>query len=554
MEWTGRVVLVNPPYATKRNYYLAPPLGLLVVSAALQDVCHSDVSVLDLALEFAEGKLPANRTLGLASAELLASYRADIYGFSVQCFNLPIALDIAEKLALLRPHSKIVFGGHQAKLLGSQLLDRFTFIDHVVSGYIEDELLGASSDSYPWFTPDYSKISDLAHYARLSAQPTGIVEVARGCPYRCTFCSIPVASNHRVMYKPISKVIKEIEFLAENGYQEIHFIGDTFTLNRSYVSEFISALEKHKFNISWTTMTRIDLVSPDILQRMRAVGCHSILYGVESTYNSTIETIEKGGTRYPNLVEFLTWHTEAGISPTFYLLVNLPSDTIEGLEHTMNMASQLSILDPGICRFQLPRFVPGTPLYQDVAQSLAPDPNTPYASILYETLGNDIEAVWKIIMQHSDLCSTYCVAPGPLDNETANVLAWVGSSLFEAFPLTMAILAENRKILELVRNLGLVFSGKEWTSISKNQIVSALSDFVACDANNLCEVFRFEHWRYQLAQHFLPDTSSNYHLSRVDFVGACRAVLDGLSVQSRIFGPQRLYRFSAPIKIPNERR
>lgn len=66
----------------------------------------------------------------------------------------------------------------------------------------------------------------------MDIKPVFTMNTSRGCPYRCSFCSIGSIWGKRVIYFSASRVISEIEHLIKNyGAKGIYFRKDNFTFN-----------------------------------------------------------------------------------------------------------------------------------------------------------------------------------------------------------------------------------------------------------------------------------------------------------------------------------
>lgn len=526
---SGRVALVQPPLAVGDSYHLTEPIGLLQVGAALRETGVCDIRLLDLSLEFAEGTLPAGPEVASAAMQRLAEVDADTYAFSVQCVDLPLALAISRRLKSIRPNARIVLGGHQASLLSDALTARFEYIDEVVTGVGESHL-GIPPER--WLEPAYDLAPDFVRYARVSRQPTGLVEVGRGCPYDCTYCSIPRAAGRRVTLKPVAQIMSEIDVLAARGYRHVHLVHDTLTLNRQFVSSLTEALAAREGNLTWSGMTRADLVDPALLARLAHSGCQSLLIGVDADSDDSLRLINKRARRYPHLVDLAAWHLDAGIAPTFYFLVDLPGDTRGAIELSLRKAAAMSVIDPGCCRIQGPRVVPGTPLASRCGLTLRLDRDSPYAQWLVATTGDSGEP-WDLIAGHPDIFSTYYKAAGPLSHSTASALSWVGTRLFESMPITLTALGEQGRILDFFDELGRYAFGRGWALWTPGMLADALDAYLRDSAADLIDAVRFEQWLR---------AGDGALCSRVDLAAARKAVLDRRPLTPALSGTRRLYR------------
>ena len=532
--WSGRVVLVNPPHSIGNGYMLAPPLGLAAVASELRDAPNLELELVDQALDLARGQLQPGPELLDKAATDLSQLSASIYAFSVQCFNLPIALCVAKRLRSLRPASKIVFGGHQATLLGQAIPDCFPWVDEVLQ---RPPVASTVTRTPGWLDPEYSVTPPISEYAKISLQPTGLVQTAEGCPFSCTFCTIPVVYGLKVSRKPIEYVIRQVREIGKYTNGEIHFVDDIFTLDKNYVRALMARLKKLSKPITWTCMTRVDFVDPELLAEMGRAGCHSILYGVDSGSARSRSLIQKRGLGYPPLTDLLAWNLDAGIRPTMYFLVNIPDETVESVDETLREATRLSIIDPGSCHLQMPRFLPGTKMGDMVAESLVPAPELPYAKILHQTVGHS-EEIWNLIDKHRNLFSTYCTGPGPLNTRSALAMTWVGPRLLRELPLVFSVLVERGCWRQVFDSLAECVNHCSWDRLDWNSVIGLIKNVIREEAPELEEVLIYEIWRASATNGEL--VSDNYITSRVDHEAARSAAKSGASIQRAVYAHRQI--------------
>lgn len=538
MIWGNRVALVNPPYAIGRANYITPQLGLHTVASWLRSADEGcNVQIVDQALELAEERILPGPDLPERAAVRLAEITCDSYGFTVQCFNLPIAIAIVRRLKLLVPERTVVIGGHHAKLVGDRISRAFPFVDHVASG--DEELLGLNikeaAQRYPFVCPDYSLGPTLARYSAISRQPAGLVEISRGCPYRCDFCSIPDAFGRKVKRKPISAVIHEVKLMAAEGVSEIHLVDDILTLNRRYLGELLRGFGALEQRPAWTGMTRADLVDREMLLAMGEAGCTGLLYGIESGAVDTLAAIGKRADRYPDLIELTHWHCEAGIRPTYYFLINHPSEGESALEETLREVSRISVVDAGACRLNLVRLLPGTPLGEEQINSVVPDFSSPYAETLRMTVSDSCQEVWGLVEAHPEIFMTYYTVPTSVPQWVLHEVGREGAWLYEHYPLSMAAISGREKLIPFFLHLASRPPGQS--------LLAAVEVYLESIQPGLSELPRLEAWRSAWE---LGIGEKDHLVSRVDLgMAQALALSDPGALPRSIQGETRIYRISA---------
>src|SRR3989344_2827972 len=87
---------------------------------------------------------------------------------------------------------------------------------------------------------------------------------ARGCPFSCVFCSVPITNGRKMRSRSIDNVMTEIEQLQSKGVDTIHFIDDIFNYNRNRLSDFCDNVTNRDININWRALTRVELLDDAI--------------------------------------------------------------------------------------------------------------------------------------------------------------------------------------------------------------------------------------------------------------------------------------------------
>ena len=73
------------------------------------------------------------------------------------------------------------------------------------------------------------------------------IDVGRGCPFACTFCSTKTFWKRKFRLRSVDNILDEIEYVINTyGITDFDFKHDLFTANKRRVLEFCRALRKRK--------------------------------------------------------------------------------------------------------------------------------------------------------------------------------------------------------------------------------------------------------------------------------------------------------------------
>jgi anaerobic magnesium-protoporphyrin IX monomethyl ester cyclase len=116
------------------------------------------------------------------------------------------------------------------------------------------------------------------HHHRFDIPPQGAgaeVESSRGCPYSCTFCAKEYfRGNYRK--RGTQTVLREIDNMLAQGVTYVYFVDELFLPD----PELLDGLDQREMRFG--IQSRIDLLSPETVERLGKAGCVSLEAGVES--------------------------------------------------------------------------------------------------------------------------------------------------------------------------------------------------------------------------------------------------------------------------------
>ena len=270
---------------------------------------------------------------------------------TVMTYWYPGVQEVIEDIRTYSPQTTIVLGGvyatlcpQHARRLGADLV-----IDRA---HLEPlwELLR--------LTPQLQELPLWEAYADLRV---GILKLADGCPFKCTYCSVPQVYPPFVA-RPLERVLAELAWLRQCGAQHIAFYDDALLFKPDQILlPFLRQVMQRGLEASFHTPNALNarFITKDIARCMVQAGFRTFYLGFESSaYTWQRHT---GGKVYAHELERAVEHlVSAGADIrqiTAYLIMAHPQTDQQDIEASMHFAHRLGL------RLMLSEFspIPGTP-------------------------------------------------------------------------------------------------------------------------------------------------------------------------------------------------
>ena len=446
----------------RHRFDLLPHLGLLSLAAVARSGGHQPL-IYDPKLDVAKGLLSLNSDLYRRIAELILGQAPDVVGLTSLGCNFICTAKIAAWIRRLQPDVPILLGGPHATILDGPILKHFSQFDVIVRNEGENILLpvldalatrnfrGISGISYreanqvvsnpgdpliadldelPW--PAY----DLWPIRELGLTSTRI-EAGRGCPFSCTFCSTASFFGRRYRLKSAERLCAEMNFLNSSfGIRDFALTHDLFTVNRKKVLEFCDVVAPFKY--TWACSARMDCVDRELLTRMRAAGCRSIYYGLETGSTRMQKIVEKH--QDLSIVDAtLDTSKELGLFSTVSLITGYPQEEQPDQDDTLDLVGRCFLREPSELRIQLHLLTPepGTKLMHDFAATLGYDGHI--TDFNFPTLEADDAAVMESL---PDVFMNHHYFPSRIPREQHVFVTSIFAALYElGFPMVRHLMA-----------------------------------------------------------------------------------------------------------------
>jgi radical SAM superfamily enzyme YgiQ (UPF0313 family) len=291
----------------------------------------------------------------------------DFFGFSTVCSSYPLTLRIAAEVKRAHPTSAVVLGGPQASVVDVSTLRAFPWIDLVVRGEAEQTLpelvdalaAGRSLAEIPGITfrqnedrgivrtPEAPLVLDLdaLPFPAFHLFPDVRfcrhfpLELGRGCPFSCTFCSTNDFFRRRFRLKSPAQMIADMRRVKQTyGISSFELVHDMFTVDRKRVVEFCEALlesrSKNKDDeFIWGSSARTDCVDEALIALMAKAGCRGIFFGIETGSRRMQKIIDKG-LELNDSAERVRSCDKFKINTAVSLMAGFPDETMDDLRDT----------------------------------------------------------------------------------------------------------------------------------------------------------------------------------------------------------------------------
>lgn len=311
------ILLLRPAPSNERfglgPFFRIEPLGMEYVAAALETRGHR-VTLHDL-------------RFSPPIEQIVAAVRPAVVG--VACMHALEIDDVRDVVARLRraaPGAFVIVGGHSAAAYPAPFVQDVDAIclddgERAVPALVDALGAGTAIEDVPgWLlgrgfaaerTPEPETPFDLDdvplparhlvsgwrhRYACLHHRPTYLIETARGCPFRCSFCSVWQLFDRSVRERSIDAVRQDFEATGD----QIFIADDLFWHHASRSRALAEALKARGLRKEWILVqTRVDVVArhPELLEAWRPIAREfDIFFGLEAATDAGLANLSKDTT------------------------------------------------------------------------------------------------------------------------------------------------------------------------------------------------------------------------------------------------------------------
>ena len=215
--------------------------------------------------------------------------------------------------------------------------------------------------------PDRAAI-DMDRYVSVWRQHHGMGSVnlitARGCPYKCTWCSHAVYGYSHRRRTP-ANVVAEVEAIVERyAPEQLWYADDVFTISHPWLATYAAAMRERGLRLPFETITRADRLQTEAAAAALAgLGCYRIWIGAESGSQRILDAMRRDVTleEVHRAVQLAHSH---GIQVGMFLMWGYEGEELEDIAATVDLVRQAN---PDIFLTTVSYPIKGTPYFDVVS-------------------------------------------------------------------------------------------------------------------------------------------------------------------------------------------
>jgi radical SAM superfamily enzyme YgiQ (UPF0313 family) len=355
-----------------------------------------------LALEYLAAALPEHevRLLDLRQEDnldaVLESFRPQLAGLSCS-FTVAAypTLRAAERIKASLPECFVLLGGHHASMLPEQF--RARCVDAICLGEGEEVIrdvvgvleergelasvpgLALNRDGRQVRTARRGQLANLdalpvprrelggsrrSYYFHFW-RPLALLETTRGCPQRCSFCSVWRFYRGRTRTKSAARVLEELAALKE---RKILVTDDNFFADLDRAHQLADLVRGERLRKHFSVQVRADTVAanPELVAAWYEAGMRHVFLGLEAISDEGLDRLHKQSSRAQadRALQILRRHRDLGITGSFIVE---PGFTAEDFASLAAYVSEQSIPSP---TYSVLTPLPGSSLFRELRGQL----------------------------------------------------------------------------------------------------------------------------------------------------------------------------------------
>ena len=191
----------------------------------------------------------------------------------------------------------------------------------------------------------------------LSKYEGALWELARGCPFKCSYC-YESKGEKKVRLLPMERIEKELKLFAEKDVPQVFVLDPTYNANKERALSLLKMMAKITPNTFYYFEARAEFIDRQIAKAFTKLPC-AVQFGLQSSDEEVLKKVNRSFNK-SQFVKNINILNQEGVIFGFDLIYGLPGDNLAGFCNSIDFA--LNLMPNNLELFCL-SVLPGTDLF-----------------------------------------------------------------------------------------------------------------------------------------------------------------------------------------------
>ena len=191
----------------------------------------------------------------------------------------------------------------------------------------------------------------------LSKYEGALWELARGCPFKCSYC-YESKGEKKVRLLPMERIEKELKLFAEKDVPQVFVLDPTYNANKERALSLLKMMAKITPNTFYYFEARAEFIDRQIAKAFTKLPC-AVQFGLQSSDEEVLKKVNRSFNK-TQFVKNINILNQEGVIFGFDLIYGLPGDNLAGFCNSIDFA--LNLMPNNLELFCL-SVLPGTDLF-----------------------------------------------------------------------------------------------------------------------------------------------------------------------------------------------
>lgn len=191
----------------------------------------------------------------------------------------------------------------------------------------------------------------------LSKYEGALWELARGCPFKCSYC-YESKGEKKVRLLPMERIEAELKLFAEKDVPQVFVLDPTYNANKERALSLLKMMAKITPNTFYYFEARAEFIDRQIAKAFTKLPC-AVQFGLQSSNEAVLKNVNRSFNK-AQFTKNINILNEEGVIFGFDLIYGLPGDNLAGFYNSIDFA--LNLMPNNLELFCL-SVLPGTDLF-----------------------------------------------------------------------------------------------------------------------------------------------------------------------------------------------